>query len=172
MTRVLVAYATKYGSTQEVAGFIAEALEEDGVDAEVAAARDVAAVDGYDAVVVGAGLYNHRWHGDAVRFVSRHRATLERLPVAVFAVGPVNDTAEEFGAAREQLDRILARWDWLSPASSEVFGGRFDPARLHFPGAARLLAKVPASDIVSRDAAAAWAHGLPAALSLREPALR
>jgi menaquinone-dependent protoporphyrinogen oxidase len=166
MTAVLVAYATKYGSTQEIAGVVAEALRERGLETDVRPARDVSSLDGYSAVVLGAALYMHRWHRDVVRFVSRHHTELARLPVAVFAVGPVNDTTQEFGDAREQLDHVMARWEWLSPASVAVFGGRFDPARLRFPGAARLLSTVPATDIVDPAAIGAWAHSLPEALAL------
>jgi len=172
MTQVLVAYATKYGSTQEIAGFVAAALREDGVDVDFRPARDVSSLDGYSSVVLGAALYNHKWHGDAVRFVSRHRTELTRLPVAVFAVGPVNNNPQEFDSAREQIERVLSRWEWLSPASLAVFGGRFDPARLHFPGAAWMLQKVPASDIIDPAAIGAWAHSLSEALALRQPALR
>lgn len=166
MAAVLVAFATKYGSTQEVAGVIAGALREHGLDTHMNPARDVSGLDGYSAVVLGSALYNHRWHPDAVRFVDRHRTELTRVPVAVFAVGPVNDTQQEFDDARGQLDRVLARWEWLSPASVAVFGGRFDPARLRFPGAARLLSKVPATDIVDPATIGDWAHSLPEALAL------
>ena len=171
MTAVLVAYATKYGSTEEIAGVLADALREQSIDADLRPASEVSTLDGYAAVVVGAALYNHKWHRDAVRLVDRQRAGLERLPVAVFVVGPVNDTPEEFDAAREQLDHVLARWQWLSPAAVAVFGGRFDPAAFHFPGASLLLAKAPASDIVDPEAIRAWAHSLPEALRLGQPAI-
>jgi menaquinone-dependent protoporphyrinogen oxidase len=172
MTAVLVTYATKYGSTQEVAGAVTAALREQGLDVDLTPARDVSTLDGYSAVVLGAALYNHRWHHDAVRFVDRNRTALSDLPAAIFAVGPVNDTPDEFTNAREQLDRVLARWEWLSPASVAVFGGRFDPARLRFPGAARVLSKVPATDIVDPTKIGAWARSLPEALALEQPVLR
>lgn len=166
MATVLVVYATKYGSTEELAGAVAAALRERGVDTELTRADAVSSLDGYSAVVIGSALYNHKWHKDAASFVERQRAALGRLPVAVFTIGPVNDTPEEFDAARGQLDSLLARWDWLSPVSVAVFGGRFDPARFHFPGASLLLRKAPASDIVDPEAASSWARSLPEALSL------
>lgn len=168
MDPVLVAYATKYGSTQEIAEALAEELRVQGLDTRVSPARDVASLDGYSAVVVGAALYNHKWHGDVTHFLSRHRQQLMGLPVAVFAVGPVNDTPQEFDGAREQLDHVLARRAWLTPASVAVFGGRFDPARLRFPGASHLLAKVPTTDIVDSERVAAWARSLPEALALEQ----
>ena len=127
VTSVLVAYATKYGSTQEVAEAVAAALREHGADVEVRAAGDVSDVDRYSAVVLGGALFYFRWHRDARRFLTHHRAALARLPVAVFALGPLGDSVEEMNEARGQLDRALAKAEWLSPAAIAVFGGRLDP---------------------------------------------
>lgn len=166
MNPILVAYATKYGSTEEVAGVVASALRERGIDADLSPASDISSLDRYSAVVLGAALYNHKWHRDAMQFIARHRNALMRLPVAIFTLGPVNDTPEEFKSAREQIDGVLAHQSWLSPTTVAVFGGRFDPARLRFPGASRLLAKVPATDIVDPIAVANWSRSLPEALEL------
>ena len=54
---VLVAYATRYGSTQEAAEAVAATLRERGLEAEVRPAREVRSLDGYNAVVLGAPLY-------------------------------------------------------------------------------------------------------------------
>lgn len=169
MAPVLVTYATKYGSTKEVAGYVAQALRDDGVDVDLRPISDVSVLDGYSAAIIGAALYNHRWHGDAVRFISHNRTALTRLRVAVFAVGPVHDNPEEFDAAQQQIGRVLARWPWFLPVSLAVFGGRFNPTALRFPGA-RMLAKVPATDAIDPAAIAEWAHTLPEALLVREPA--
>lgn len=61
-TSVLVAYATKSGSTARIAEIIAEALREQGLQAEVRPAREVLKPAGYDAVVLGGALYAGRWH--------------------------------------------------------------------------------------------------------------
>lgn len=169
MSRVLVAYATKYGSTEEIAHQIASELQQAGIEAEAIPAKDVGPIDSCSAVIVGAALYNHKWHRDAVHFLSRNSKELAASSVAVFAVGPVNDDPEEFRSAREQIDEVLSKWDWLSPVAVTVFGGRFDPARLKFPGAARMLAKVPVNDAMDPSAVKEWAQSLPEALALEQP---
>jgi len=165
MDNVLVAYATVYGSTGEVAKAIAEALCEGGTTADARPARDVRSLTGCTAVVLGGPLYYFRWHRDANRFLARHRAALEALPVAIFALGPFNDVPEEFDGARDQLDKALAKQSWLSPVSVRVFGGRFDPALLRFPHKVPGLQKMPANDIRDWDAIRAW--GAELAESLR-----
>lgn len=78
-TTVLVAYATKYCSTQEVAEAIATTLHEHGLEVEVRPAREVRSLQGYDLVVLGAALYIGRWHADARHFLKRHHTVLSSL---------------------------------------------------------------------------------------------
>ncbi len=91
--RVLVAYGTANGSTQEIAETVAEVLRTTGVTAEVLPARSVTDLDRYEAVVVGGALYAGRWHKDARRFVQRHRGALAHRPVWFFSSGPLDSTA-------------------------------------------------------------------------------
>jgi menaquinone-dependent protoporphyrinogen oxidase len=161
----LVAYATRYGSTQEVAEAIGETLREQGLAAEVRPMREVRTLEGYDAVVLGAALYMYRWHKDARRFLSRQREALKGLPVAIFALGPVKSPRdeEEWRGSRDQLDGELAKHPWLKPVAVEILGGKFDPATLRFPMNV-FAGSEPASD--NRDWAAirAWASDLAAKL--------
>jgi menaquinone-dependent protoporphyrinogen oxidase len=166
MASVLVAHASKYGSTQEVAEAVAVILREAGFEADVRPSRDVADVAGYSAVILGGALYFFRLHSDARHFLSRHRRVLTVVPVAVFAMGPINDTPEELDGARKHLERALAKYSWLSPASTAVFGGRLDPARLRFPDSNPAFKSMSASDIRDWDAIRAWAASLPGALGL------
>jgi menaquinone-dependent protoporphyrinogen oxidase len=163
-SEVLIAYASKHGSTAEVAHAIAAELAVTGVTADVLEADDADDVSRYCAVVVGAPLYTGRWHRDALRFLRRKGATLQGMPVAVFALGPIKDEAAQFEGSRAQLDRALARLDWLDPVGVEVFGGAIDPAKLHFP-----FSHMPAADIRDWKAIRAWARTLPALLRLRVP---
>lgn len=147
---LLVAYATKYGSTREVAETIAAALCEQGIDAEASSVTDVRMLDGYRAVVLGAPLYIGRWPSEAQQFLTRYREELAELPVAVFALGPLTAEADEVRGAREQLDQELARYPWLTPVSIAMFGGRYDPSHLSF--AHKLMAKMPATPLHGRPA--------------------
>lgn len=152
-TKVLVAYATKYGSTKEVAEAVAETLREHGLDSEVRPARNVHSLDGYGAVVLGAALYMGRWHQDARTFLRRHHTALLRLPVAIFALGPLSTAEKEKQGSRAQLDRALKTFYWLTPVSIEVFGGVIDPTRLHFP-----FNHMPEGDARDWAAIRAWAE--------------
>ena len=128
MSRVLVLYATKHGSTKQVAEGIGIAAQASGADVQVMPAGSVRQpLVGWDLVVLGAPLYSGRWHRDAHRFLRRHRADLAEVPVAVFGMGPRSDDEEAWQRSRAQLDRALAKRPWFVPLSVAVFGG-VDPA--------------------------------------------
>lgn len=161
---ILVAYASKYGSTQEVAESIAATLREHELAADCRPAHDVRELDGYDAVVLGGGLYAGRLHKDARRFLKRYRSSLRTLPFAVFAMGPDDLSAEKVAQSRVQLERALAREPELDPVAVAIFGGVIDPDKLHFP-----FSRMPAVDARDWEAIHAWAESVAARLC-RAPA--
>lgn len=158
---ILVGYATRYGSTQEVAEMVAATLREEGLAVVCQPMKAVKSLEGYGGVVVGAPLYMFRWHKDAKRFLSRHRQALTVRPAAVFALGPFHADAKEFQDARGQLDKELLEFPWFAPVAIEIFGGKFDPTALRFPyNLIPALKQMPASDIRDWTAIRAWANGL------------
>lgn len=150
---ILVAYATRYGSTREVAEAVATTFRDEGLQVAIKPAQQVVALNGYRAIVLGAPLYLGAWHKDALHLLARHREALQKMPTAVFALGPLHDEPKERQSARAQLEKALAGFPWLAPIASEVFCGKYDPAKLRFGD--RLIAGLPASplhDVPARDA--------------------
>jgi menaquinone-dependent protoporphyrinogen oxidase len=152
--RVLVAYATQHGSTREVAEAGGDGLKAAGVEADVRPVGDVRHVGDF-AVVFGAPLYMGRFPKDGRRFLRRHRRALAGRPIAVFALGPVKDTDEQWKGSREQLDRLLGKLPWLRPIAVQLFGGAIDPAKLRFP-----FKKMEAGDVRDWQRIRAWARDL------------
>jgi hypothetical protein len=73
---------------------------------------------------------------------SRAGSTAPHVPLAqgcahlsVFALGPTHEPHEdaEWKSSQEQLDKELAKYPWLKPASIKLLGGKYDPALLRFP---------------------------------------
>ena len=162
---ILVTYATRYGSTQEVAEKIADILRESGAAVDVQPARQVKTLHGYRAVVLGTPLYIGSWLKDASRFLKRHQADLEKLPVAIFSLGPTHgDNA--IATVRPQMDKELAKYPWLKSVSTKLFGGQYDPDKLRFPDTllgklpASPLYQAPASDLRDWNAIRAWTQNL------------
>ncbi len=160
MAKVLVTYASKYGSTGEVAEAIATVLRNRGLDAVVQPVESVKDLDGFSAVVLGVALYFFRWRGSAHKFLKRHHRALEQIPVAVFGMGPIEDTPEQYAGTRGHLDKGLAKHAWLAPVSVTVFGGRLDPEHLRFPDNNPAMRQMGAVDLRDWDAVGKWADGL------------
>jgi menaquinone-dependent protoporphyrinogen oxidase len=158
--RVLVAYASKYGSTREIADAIGETLRRQGLVADVQAAARVESLEAWDAVVLGSGLYSATWLRDANRFVRRHLAELQRRPVWLFSSGPL-----EAGVANAEPPITVHVAD-----TTGAIG-----AREHRTFAGRLLADAPditpsilathrTGDFREWTAIHAWAREIAAAL--------
>jgi len=161
--KVLLAYVSTHGSTQEVAEVIAAVLREQGLAVDVQPARKVRTLAGYRAVVLGAPLYLFHLHKDAQHFLSHYRADLSGgLPIAIFAGGPTGKGDEdEWQMVRKQLADDLAKMTWIKPAAVEVIGGRFDPLHLRFPwNLIPALKNMPATDFRDWAAIRAWANSL------------
>jgi menaquinone-dependent protoporphyrinogen oxidase len=98
--------------------------------------------------------------------LEQHQAALSQLPVAFFALGPTHVGELEQPGARAQLDEALAKIPWFKPMSAELFGGKYDPARLRFPDSliailpGSPLHNQPASDARDWNAINAWAESL------------
>ena len=87
-------YATRHGSTCEVADAIAEELRAAGHQVDQRPVAEAPGPAGYDAVVVG-GPMIMGWHRQAVKYVKKHRGDLERLPTALFiTAASLTDTGE------------------------------------------------------------------------------
>ena len=168
MTDVLVAYATKHGSTHEVAKAVAEELRSHGLAVDVRPAAEARIVRPYAAVVVGGALYMGRWHRDARRFLSRFRRELAEKPVAVFGMGPLTTSEKDMAGARRQLDHALGHTPEVEPVAVAIFGGVVHPDELRFP-----FNHMPESDARDWDAIRVWADEVAEALApgREQPAL-
>ncbi|HSB02176.1 MAG TPA: flavodoxin domain-containing protein, partial [Anaerolineales bacterium] len=78
--KILVAYASKCGSTGEVAGAIGKTLAQTGARVDVLPLKKVTNLSDYQAVFVGSAIRMAKWLPEAADFVSENRATLQRVP--------------------------------------------------------------------------------------------
>lgn len=162
---ILLAYASRFGSTQEVAETIADSLRQAGFNVDMQPMAEVKTLEPYDAIVLGAAIYSAHWHPEAHNFLSRHQEALNFLPVAIFTLGPLSTSEAAKRNSRRQLDKELASYPWLKPVSMEIFAGKYDPSK---PGLSFFERFLPARDYRNWDAIRAWANALPAQLKHSE----
>jgi menaquinone-dependent protoporphyrinogen oxidase len=86
--QVLVAYATKYGGTAEIAEKIGQVLEGAELHTDVLPVSSVSDLARYQAVVLGSAVYLGQWRREAVRFVKANETLLSERPLWLFSSGP------------------------------------------------------------------------------------
>lgn len=129
--RVLVAYATRAGSTVEVAKAIGEALGERGFQVEVKPITANPTVTHYEAVVVGSAIRMGAWLPEAVSFIKNQQTPLSQVPVAFFSVHMLN-TDDTEASRQARLAYTAPVRQVLAPRVEAFFAGLIDPARLSF----------------------------------------
>jgi menaquinone-dependent protoporphyrinogen oxidase len=124
ITKVLVACASKMGSTAEIAGEVADRLRAAGLEVDHERVQDVRGVEAYRAVVLGSAVYMDRWRHEALTFLRRFDAELSDRAVWLFQSGPLDDTAERRDI--ELPRRVRAHADRIGIRAFTTFGGRID----------------------------------------------
>ena len=165
-TQVLVAYATKYGATAEIAEKIGEVLRQTGLQANVLPAENVTDLTPYEAVVLGSGVYIGKWRGEAAKFLEAHEKALAGLPVWLFSSGPTGegDAVElmqgwRFPEAQQEVA------DRIGPRDVVVFHGALDSKKLSLPEKLIIKGvKAPMGDFRDWEAITSWAEGIAGTL--------
>lgn len=163
--RVLVAYASRHGSTREIAQRIAAELQRHEIPTPVKRVDEPINVDMHQAFVIGSSVYLGHWDREAAEFVRRNADFLSTRPVWLFCSGPVGSA----DAARpKELDEFK---ELIGPRAMAVFGGVFDPARKGATIGERLILRMPSvrkglatGDFRDWDAIDSWAEGIARAV--------
>ena len=91
---ILIAYASKYGATREVAERIAQRLQKAGKQAEAKSVKEITDLGKPEGVIVGSALYQGGWLPEATTFVRKNAAALSSIPTWLFSVGPLATEVE------------------------------------------------------------------------------
>ena len=154
--KALVTVSSKHGATAEIGTVIAETLRAAGIDVAEMTPEHVASLDGYDAVIVGSGLYMGRWMGEARDFVQKNAVALYGRPVWLFASGPVTPVDDEGDAAEGKKLKEL-----IGAREAKVFPGQLKPEGLGFVEKQIVkMIKSPWGDYRPWDEIRAWAGGI------------
>ncbi len=163
--RILVAYATRKGSTAEIAQAVGKELQSAGHEAAVSEMKAVKSVGGYDAFVLGAPVYMHKII-ELGKFAKRFRDELGSRPVAVFGVG-MAPVSKKPGEVEEESNLLSASVTPINPVSVALFAGKVDPAQFNFLMRRMVESdKTMVGDFRDWNAIAAWARDLPEKMGL------
>jgi len=144
--RILVSYASRCGSTGDVADAMGRVFMENGACVDVLRVGNVGDLTPYRAVVVGSAIHSDEWLSEASDFVSRNRDALSRLPVAYFltCLTLTHPTEENRRKALGFLDPVRNQVPEIRPVDTGLFAGVLDYDKLSFM--VRLVMKVKMKD--------------------------
>jgi menaquinone-dependent protoporphyrinogen oxidase len=167
--RILVAVASKHGSTAEIATAIAGILAEAGHTVVEQRPEDADDPSAFGAVVLGSGVYAGHWMREAKEYATAHASALRGRPVWLFSSGPLGEPPVPAGDPVD-VGELMAL---LEPRGHEVFPGAMDRSDLGFGERAIVgMVKAPYGDFRDWPAITVWAQQIAtelAALPAPEP---
>jgi menaquinone-dependent protoporphyrinogen oxidase len=165
--KVLVAAASRHGSTQEIAYAIAQELSGEGHAVTVRDIEVVERAQRYDAAIVGSAVYMGKWMPEARRFVERNSAWLTTIPVWLFSSGPLGEIPQSGAGPAGMAELVQA----LQAREHHIFVGKLD--RRTLGSVERLIATMvhaPEGDLRDWEAIRTWAHAIARQLRSLVPA--
>jgi menaquinone-dependent protoporphyrinogen oxidase len=168
--KILVVYASKYGSTAEVAQRIGQVLSKSGADVEVCSVREARNLKTYDAFVLGTAIRMFKPLGAMSNFVFWNKGNIAKKRTAIFSVGLMlkDDTAENRVKAAGYIDPIVKQFP--ENVSVATFAGKLDyatlPAFFRKMFAQDTSGAMAEGDFRDWEVIQAWAESLPTALGL------
>ena len=128
--KILVTYASRAGSTAEVAKAIGKTLSENGAQVDVLAMQDVKDLSPYRAVVAGSAIRKSKWLPEAAEFIQTHHAALSQKPFAMFTVCitlAMSNGDKYRSGVTEWVAPVRAQ---VRPVSEGLFAGMLDFGKL------------------------------------------
>jgi menaquinone-dependent protoporphyrinogen oxidase len=128
--KILVTYASRTGSTAEVAQAIGATLRESGTPVDVLPMQKVRDLSAYRAVIAGSAIRKSQWLPEAQQFVEKFHADLGRKPFATFTVCitlAMSNTAQYQSIVTKWIEPVRVR---VAPVSQGLFAGRLDFSKL------------------------------------------
>ena len=125
--RVLIAYGSRWGSTEEIADRLAGFLGEEGVEADlldVKKDRRWPSLEGYDGVMVGSSVKVTKWMREPLQFLRRKADELRGKKVALF-VSCMSMLTDPDHARTDLLEKV-AESTGVEAVLMEAFGPVID----------------------------------------------
>lgn len=160
--KILVAAASKHGSTLEIAEAIGAELRRAGFTVDVRNAAQKSSLAGYDAAVLGSAIYMGSWLAEARNLLTENQVALAQMPVWLFSSGPLGAENPQPVGDPQQVPELLAL---VQARGHQNFVGKLEKSSLGMGEKMMVKAvKAPYGDFRDWQAITAWAREIAAVL--------
>lgn len=131
MAKALIAYASRYGSTQEIAQKMAEILQQENIEVELfnlsnTKSKDWPKLEGFNGILVGSGIRIGKWKKEGKKFLKHVKLSDFSNPVGVFvSCGDANEPDKREEAKNKYVIKIIEKVG-INVSQFEAFGGMID----------------------------------------------
>ena len=161
--KILIAVASKHGSTYEIGRAIKDTLQEAGFSAVLKPIKQSPIVENYDAAIIGSAVYMGRWMSEAKAFLEDNQDELHKKPVWLFSSGPTGEDATAIEGEPFNLDQLMAT---VRAVGHQVFVGKLDKQELGLREKLVIsMVKAPTGDFRDWQAVSNWANEIAKDLS-------
>jgi len=130
---VLIAYGSRYGSTEEISQEIAKALENKGIgtqliDLKKTKSKEWPSLESFDGVLVGSGIKIGNWMKEPKRFLEKHKVELKKKEklLGMFVSSGNASIPEKYQEAKtDYLEKVMTEIE-IEADIYDAFGGVYD----------------------------------------------
>jgi menaquinone-dependent protoporphyrinogen oxidase len=133
MSRVLILYGTRYGTTKGISDEIEKFVREKGITTESYNLKEsdlkrIPPLDNYDGVIIGTGIKINRWTKAIKNFVKKRKSELNIIQDKLGFYVCCGEASEEskINTAINKYITIKLEDIGLKPALVDAFGGAYD----------------------------------------------
>jgi menaquinone-dependent protoporphyrinogen oxidase len=158
---VLIAIASRHGSTRGIAEVIGGELLDAGILVDVRDMHEVDTIDNYDAIILGSAVYMGSWLAEARKFAEKHREQLAERPLWLFSSGPTGNEPHLEGIPKGVADLL----ETTHARGHRIFAGKLtrDDLGMRERLITRMV-KAPEGDFRDWFLIRAWGHEIATAL--------
>lgn len=129
--RILVTYATRTGSTAEVATSMADALTQHNLLVDLVPVKEVQDISGYRSIVLGSGIRIGSFLPEVMGFLEENQKSLGKVPLHVFLLCMTlhQDNPENRKVVNGYMEPVRTL---IQPASEGMFAGVIDLSKMNF----------------------------------------
>ncbi len=127
--KVLIAYGSRFGCTEEVSKEIAKVLKEEGVDSHLlnlrkTKSKDWPSIEEFDGILLGSGIKIMKWTKESKKFLEMYKNKFNKRKLGLFVCCALAAT-DQAKAKKDYLEKTIDELG-ITPDIYDAFGGVLD----------------------------------------------